>query len=607
MADNIGAAFVEIAARGMENVQKAFAAVQGYVQAAAKAVTVPVKADTTNANSALTTLRASVIAISKAVTIPISVVTRGAVAAIGVLRTSISSLTGLAGSVAGSVASSIAGLGPVFDKMASVARTAFLSIAAAVGTFVAAASPGDMLEFRTVLAQLSVQIGTIFIPILRSVTATLQSVLDWFRKLSPEARASIEWWTTLALKVSAAVVVFVSVVKVIGTIASVVAVATASLSGLGIVVAAVVAGLSALFGMGGGDFGKIGESLTQFVSSIPDLLYKAFEPIGAIAAEAFNKLLEIWNQLAPYLQQIWSSVLETLEPFIASVSGLFSTFFEVFGSAFAIISTVAVQVAAVFKSLIAAVTPWIHYVATTLRPVFEFLGKIVITLSDAIKYVVNTIIDAVNGLSRFISDWTGIQLGMIKRLEYSAAQQQKTEAKLPANAQDIVKSNEIKALMTDAEKTKRNEEIKDVMRIPVKPDIAANPQENEFHSMQPWMMAWKKMQEEVWEKEDKNIKERARLNALPPKLQLEELKRQLVQVEGQTPKLAPQKPELFGIADAMKKAQQATQGISPEFAQRQEQQKLIEAGNVQRADLIKKIEILTEQIKKEMSLPPRMG
>lgn len=448
------------------------------------------------------------------------------------------------------------------EKIGPIASKSFLVGAAGITGFVRAADPAGFMKLQGTLAQLSVQIGSIFLPLMDMVSKALQTLLEFFRGLSNEQKDSISKWVGIGLAVAAVLAIlpklltgFSLITTAIKVMGATLALSTGGLSVLLGAVAMAIPLLLSLFGsMDGGEglggaFAGIGDSLSSLVSSVTavfgrvaEVAMAAFEKLKPVLLELVNTIGTIFKQLVPIIGQLvtvlagiieklipifaqiigtvltivgkiatalsavlgpvlelvgkvittvasvlfpvletvgtvvnrvleaftplvnmvlgmlvpiitliattFSSLMDALQPVISAVTDVANIVLETVAPAFEMFASilgVAISiVSAIFETLVEALKPVISVVVDLLTPAFEFIGMVVKAIGDAIKRVVNGIIDFMNSFFEWYNDqdWLPGRFDLIKRI---GEDDKKDESKVDTLKKEKEKKEEKKA------------------------------------------------------------------------------------------------------------------------------------------------------------------
>ena len=239
------------------------------------------------------------------------------------------------------------------------ATQAFGQASGAVLGFARAADPLGSLQLDIAFARISVQIGRIFIPILREAAVRLGQVADFLNGLSDDTRESIVHWAKLGLVVVGAVAGFAKIAGVIGTVAggfsSLVGVLT-SVAGiawklLGFFgpwgrVAVIVAGVAAAFlglSSAGEDAGSVVGKLVTTLKATWTALDALFGRLWDIASPALDKLVdgfqaagqEVYQALVEAWERLAPVVMPLVNRLVQGVEAVFGKLGDVVGALFA--------------------------------------------------------------------------------------------------------------------------------------------------------------------------------------------------------------------------------------------------------------------------------
>ena len=243
------------------------------------------------------------------------------------------------------------------EKIGSTGAKVFFGTAAAIGKFVQTADPKGFEDFQVALYSLQIQLGRMFVPLLRETTQRIQQLVKWFKSLSDDTREQVLHWTKVTLVASGFLAVLpriISIASSVGTAFKAVQGAMALLTANPIVaVIAAIIGLFAATEQGRAVLGKVFTLLADTFGKVME----ALQPLLTTLAEVFG---EIVDAISP-LFEIVSSLLDMLQPFIEIMAGLFKAVagaikvvMELLKPLLALIKTIFGIFAALFSSLSSA-------------------------------------------------------------------------------------------------------------------------------------------------------------------------------------------------------------------------------------------------------------
>lgn len=199
-----------------------------------------------------------------------------------------------------------------FENLSNVGRSLqgpLLMSAAAMGGFLAKADPKGVWMLQSSLTRLSVQIGSIFIPILDNVQIAIDRLLNWFRGLSNETKDNISSWVGYGMAAAAVLVVLPRISSAVGMVST-------ALRVMGMVLSAATGGLLPLIGMilGVGVAGAAVKNPLGFLDGIKPLLDGIMKLFGT-----FTGVIEAMAPLFDDMVSGVSAAIEALTPVFEAV------------------------------------------------------------------------------------------------------------------------------------------------------------------------------------------------------------------------------------------------------------------------------------------------
>ena len=273
------------------------------------------------------------------------------------------------------------------SSIANIGRTAaigFGAATAAIGKLVAVADPVGFNLLQVKFAQLSVQIGSIFLPILTKVTGYVDKVLQYFRSLSQEQRQNIERWTEVGL-------VVLGVGAALAAIATVVSPIIGLMSSLGSVISVIGPMFAAVSGSIGSLVGALG-GIAGIVGAVAGPLLIIVGACVAVAAAVMA--------LNGEFNESFANMYASVKPILASLASVFQSTMDMVGNALR-------KLLPVFEGLVETLAPIIGVfinifggIISAIKPVFDVVVDIV---AYAIDYI-SGILTSVGGFIDFLSD-----------------------------------------------------------------------------------------------------------------------------------------------------------------------------------------------------------
>lgn len=244
------------------------------------------------------------------------------------------------------------------DKLKSglaEAAGAFASLRSTMLSTVSAAAPREFDDMRVAIFSLNLQIGRIFIPLLREVTGQIQQLGNWFRNLTDAQREQILNWVRIAAAVG-------TVATVLPTLVSAVSSASGVVYGLGLAfrflgMSIPVAGLAAVVTV----LGIVGLVMRQAASG-------SFNLTAALQS-VMTALQNIWSALQPVISALISLSTSFLTAFIEVLTFLYRTIQQVI-DALSFLADWFNAIASFLAPLVSLVSsiigPWLRYAAAIL-------------------------------------------------------------------------------------------------------------------------------------------------------------------------------------------------------------------------------------------------
>lgn len=227
---------------------------------------------------------------------------------------------------------------PVFEKLqatlqnaSKIAAAGFLAGTAAITGFISAADPAGFTRFQGTLAALTVQIGSIFLPLLDKVQAVLDRVLNYFRSLSAEQKQNILRWVEIAGAIAIGVVVFGKIVAAINMASAAMAafgVETGIASGGITTVLGVIATLLTAMGVFALTTDTGSDALKEFrdaLKPIADALKEVADIVLGVLTDAFEQIKPLLLTLVKDWADNFKQLVEQFKPLLQTWAGNFAT------------------------------------------------------------------------------------------------------------------------------------------------------------------------------------------------------------------------------------------------------------------------------------------
>ncbi len=330
---------------------------------------------------------------------------------------------------AGVAMSAMEKLGDAINAIGPIAEQAFSFASSSITGFIKAADPVGFDQLQGVISQISVQVGTIFLPLLDEARAMMERVLDVVRRLTPEQKDQIVQWVKIAGAIALGLIILPKVVTAINMVSAAVqafgvesSIATGGITALiGILAAAV--GAFAIFGgqtdEGQSAFQSLTEAVKPLIDAFKDVgtaLMDAFKGVlpalielGKATIQALTPILALVAEVVKALGTVLADALQRLLPIITKVMGIFAEALgkiaealmpligavaQVFGTIVKIIASVLEKLLPVFQLLVATITKLIGMLVPIVTQVVETIGRILEALAPVIEFVVGVVANA---------------------------------------------------------------------------------------------------------------------------------------------------------------------------------------------------------------------
>ena len=311
------------------------------------------------------------------------------------------------------------------------ASVAFATATASIRQLVQAADPLGFRQYEMAVARLNVQMGRIFIPILREVTGLITQLTGWFRGLSDSTRETVMSVTRVALALlgvaAAATTASLFITGVVGPFARLIPLALTVAKALaGVFLVAnwplLIAGAAAALAVfvawkaAGEDFGNLWDGITYLATAAWEAIKTAWGGLVAFFGPLLDKLGAAFGKSWHRISTLVSNSLKRLEPLL----GLFGGKAEgLLGGGLAVLAKL---VTAGFEGL-GKVIEWTADVLEAVWPTVEVLTAafLVMTaatidgLQEAGKWIASTWDAALEKTGEFIA-WCGTAFDRIVKL-----------------------------------------------------------------------------------------------------------------------------------------------------------------------------------------------
>lgn len=304
-------------------------------------------------------------------------------------------------------------LSDTFTKVGAVAAKAFMGGTAAITGFVRLASPRGFDDFTVALATVGIQLGTIFVPLLRQATAFLNAFADRLRALTPEQKTHILHWVEVGLAIAGVLMIVPRVIAAINLVRGAMlafgvstAFATGGISVLLAAAALLIPYLVQLFqGGGAGNFGGAFAGAGEALEKLWNIAKGVFDRISLIV----EQIVGIVGAIVEPVISIISRGLDALQPVL---NGVIDMFGEVVGLAGEILVPVFHLLGTVIEGALALLQPIFQMFGLNMssvsqiirdyvRPAFHAIGQAIEATVTAMRNSVNSLIDVMNALIRF--------------------------------------------------------------------------------------------------------------------------------------------------------------------------------------------------------------
>lgn len=336
------------------------------------------------------------------------------------------------------------------NVVGSAARQQFSSASNAMLRFAAAASPGDAMRLEAAYGRLSVQIGSLFLPVIRAATNYVEKLTAKLRELTPEQREQIGQWAKFG----------VGVLAVVGAGSQLLSFLPGLIGGLGAVRTA-VASLVKLVGLGAFAMTGWGAIILAVVGVLGGLA-----AVSVLAAGKGDKLVasfsKAWESIKSLAEGVWSAVKPIFAAVGTFLAGVGSRIADVIGKVagmaskvWAEIAKIMAELAPVFEDLAAEVMSVVDDVLDAVQPLLEFFYD---QLRDALK-----------SLAPVIKSTLGYMVDMLRQTIHELrilAKLMQAIASNPLDALDLEGSYKAARMQVDADDARRKRERENEQNAP---------------------------------------------------------------------------------------------------------------------------------------------
>ncbi len=353
-------------------------------------------------------------------------------------------------------------LSRAFSSIGMYAHIGFGMATAAITKFVTTADPERFEDFKGVWAQISVQIGSIFIPILEKVNQTLNKVLNWFRQLTQEQKANILRWVQIGVLALGGISAFLLAAAAITKITYAVQVLTTSLgiaSGGILPIIGLLAGLAVAMLTVDGAFGNASEGASGIGS-----IFNSLKPILESLQSLFTTVMDIVGEAVLKLLPVFQGLIETIAPIISGIVSIVSSLLVGLKPIFTFVIELIASVGDWFSIIFAQIGAYVDALADSFQnlvPLFQgvcsFLVAILSPVAKAFDIVFGGIKIAIDLVIRSII-FLGTLLANIAKGNFLTAY---------SKAKDAVAEYDKKVKESEDKATKRKEDRQKVGKEPI--------------------------------------------------------------------------------------------------------------------------------------------
>lgn len=277
---------------------------------------------------------------------------------------------------------------------------------------------GDMEKLKGSLDTVAIQIGTIFLPVLRKLTQTLNQVVNWFSNLSPGMQKAI----VIGLAVAAAILLliggFIALAGIIGTVigalaplAAVLGIGVVALIGWVAIIPLIIAAVVILAIIIIKNWDKIKAFTVAVWSAIASFFIGLWNGIKAAA-------MAVWNAIASFFTAIFGVIVTIITTYVniwrAIITAVLNAIWAIWKGIWGLFGPLITAVFNLVKAIVTLAFKAIAYVIfLALRAIYNFfksqfdaMARVVTAVFNAIKSFITTIL---NAISAFVgSVWSAI-------------------------------------------------------------------------------------------------------------------------------------------------------------------------------------------------------
>jgi phage-related protein len=235
-----------------------------------------------------------------------------------------------------------------FEEFRTVAAIAFGAATGSVLAFVGSADPKGMDDFKFQLYAIGLQIGRVFIPVIHDATELLSQLREWFESLTDAQRDNILHWAKITVVVAGIVLLVPKVIGAFQALGSAMtlfgikaaiawALATGGISLLITLIAAAIAAIVAFFSFenkdSGGFFGAIGQGVSQlwettkavftaiaeWISGVFSSIWEGIKPVVDVVVEIGSVIFEVLGVAFTFLADLITATIVPVFKFLGSV------------------------------------------------------------------------------------------------------------------------------------------------------------------------------------------------------------------------------------------------------------------------------------------------
>jgi hypothetical protein len=261
----------------------------------------------------------------------------------------------------------------------------FAVMTASITGLVAAADPVRFRNFTASLQILSMQVGRIFIPLLKDATRWVDQLAAYFRKLTDEQRMQILHWVKIALAGAAFVMVATKIVGVLGAVGNALPVLSAGVKAVGMAFNSLgkaggpVGAILLVLGLIAGVLTLV-EAKTGFISKIFDKWGGLLEPLQPFFDKISAAVGELFDKMGPAIEKVAASVMgliEAVAPAYVAMGKVYADIFKPVLKIVGIILPLYMKFQAIIMTVLAKVLSVVAGIVTPIAALFDKLWKFV--------------------------------------------------------------------------------------------------------------------------------------------------------------------------------------------------------------------------------------